>query len=169
MSGSLVERGFGGGVRCEAVFHCAETCHGAGVAGHEDDAADGDVGLEESLGADDGADGVGVEVEGEGGEGEFCCSVWVVQYAGVEDYVVDFEVWGVCELVHECLFHTSSGLYEATSKGLDRLRTFMLSSLATSQLRTVHRSFRSGQNVDVSPLTVAITLSPRASSCSTNS
>lgn len=35
-------------------------CYGAGVAGHEDDAADGDVGLEEFLGADDWTNGVGV-------------------------------------------------------------------------------------------------------------
>jgi hypothetical protein len=42
---------------------------GSRVAGHEDYGADGDVSLEEFLGGDYGADGVGVQVEGEFVEG----------------------------------------------------------------------------------------------------
>lgn len=42
---------------------------GAGVRGHEDYGANGDVGGEQAVGGDDGADGVGVQVEGEFVEG----------------------------------------------------------------------------------------------------
>lgn len=64
-----VERGFGRGVGGEAVFHFAEEALGAGVAGHEDYGSYGDGGGEEAVGGYDGADGVGVEVEGEFVEG----------------------------------------------------------------------------------------------------
>lgn len=46
------------------------------------------------LGADDGADGVGVKVEGEVGVGEGEGVVGVAEDAGVEDDVVDAEVGG---------------------------------------------------------------------------
>jgi hypothetical protein len=66
---SHVKRGLGGGIGCEAVFHFAEVALRARVAGHEDDGADGDGGCKEAVGGDDGADGVGVEVECEFVEG----------------------------------------------------------------------------------------------------
>lgn len=47
----------------KAVFHFPEALHRARIAGHEDDGTDLDGALEQSLGAYDGADGVGVEVE----------------------------------------------------------------------------------------------------------
>lgn len=70
-----VEGGFGGGVGGETIFHLAEIPMGARVGRHEGYGADGNVCLEEFLGADDGADCVGVQVEGELVEGTGCMLV----------------------------------------------------------------------------------------------
>ncbi len=51
------------------IFKVTELGRRAGVAGHEGDTADWDVGLQEFLRGDDGADGVSVEMVGEVGEG----------------------------------------------------------------------------------------------------
>lgn len=69
MSESLIERCFRGGVGREAVFEGAEVLGGSGVGGDEGQAADGDGGFEQGLGGEDGADGVGLEVVLEVGEG----------------------------------------------------------------------------------------------------
>lgn len=63
MSRGLVERCFGGRVGCEAVLEVSEVLRGAGVRGDEGEAGDGDGGFEQGLGGEDGAYGVGVEVE----------------------------------------------------------------------------------------------------------
>lgn len=65
VSNSHVQRSFGRGICREAVFHFTEVTLGARVAGHEDNGADGDLGLKQPVGRDDGTNGVCVQVEGE--------------------------------------------------------------------------------------------------------
>jgi hypothetical protein len=58
-----VQRRLGRSIRGEAVFHFTKVTLRARVAGHEDNGANGDIGLKQFLGCDNGSDGIGVEVE----------------------------------------------------------------------------------------------------------
>ena len=71
MPQGLIERGFRGGIGGEAVLEVSKLLRGARVGGDEGQAGDcrGEGGFEQGLRGQDGADGVGVEVQGEVLEG----------------------------------------------------------------------------------------------------
>jgi hypothetical protein len=50
-------------------------------------------------------------MEGEGGEGEFRRSVWILQYAGVYYQMIDIKLGDSGKFFYECLCNTMSGLF----------------------------------------------------------